>query len=471
MAEQSRRRVVLFPCPFQGHINPMLQLATILHTHSKGALSIIIVHTEFNSPKASNYPDFTFLPISDGLSHSQSNISVSDIVTFLPFLNEICVSPFRDCLVNNILSQENEPPVACIISDALMYSTQAVADSLQLPRIALRTGSARNLAMFAAYPFLREKGYLPMKESAMEEQIPGFSPLKVKDIPVIRNADIDAMCDLIGSMINCTKASSALILNSCNSLEQSELVSLQKEFPFPHFAIGPFHKCSSMASSSLLVEDRSCISWLDKQAPASVIYISFGSIASVDEAQLVEIALGIANSEQSFLWVLRPGLVVKSNKDEDSDIDLTKLLPQKFKDMMELHLHSGRGCIVKWAPQQEVLAHPSVGAFWTHNGWNSTLESICEGVPMLCWPCFGDQMANARYVTEVWRVGFMLENGLEHGEIERYIRRLMVKEENTEREEMMTRVKDLKETTDLCLRNDGSSIKSLENLTDFIFAI
>ncbi|KAL5731261.1 hypothetical protein ACHQM5_004009 [Ranunculus cassubicifolius] len=464
MAEQSHRRVVLFPCPFQGHINPMLQLATILHTHSKGALSIIIVHTEFNSPKASNYPDFTFLPISDGLS----NKPVSDIVTFLPFLNEICVSPFRDYLVNNILSQGNEPPVACIISDVLMYSTQSVADSLQLPRLALTTSSAIHLAMFAAYPFLREKGYLPMKESEMEKQIPGFSPLKVKDIPVIRNVDIDAMCDLIGNMINCTKASSGLILNSCNSLEQSELVSLQKEFLFPHFAIGPFHKCAPMSSSSLLVEDRSCISWLDKQAPASVVYISFGSIASVDEAQLVEIALGIANSEQSFLWVLRPGLVVTSNKDEDRDIDLTKLLPQKFKDMMEIH--TGRGCIVKWAPQQEVLAHPAVGGFWTHSGWNSTLESICEGVPMLCYPCFTDQIMNARYVVEVWRVGLMLENGLDHGEIERYIKRLMVKEENKEREEMLTRVKDLKENTDLCLRNDGSSIKSLENLTDFIFA-
>ncbi|KAL5731267.1 hypothetical protein ACHQM5_004015 [Ranunculus cassubicifolius] len=469
MAEQSRRRVVLFPCPFQGHINPMLQLATILHTHSKGALSIIIVHTEFNSPKASNYPDFTFLPISDGLSHSQSNISVSDIVTFLPFLNEICVSPFRDCLVNNILSQENEPPVACIISDAHMYFTQAVADSLQLPRIALRTGSARNLAMFAAYPFLREKGYLPMKESEMEERIPEFPPMKVKDIPVIRNADIDPLFDLIGNMVNFTKASSGLILNSSDSLEQSELVSLRKEFPFPHFAIGPFHKCAPMTSNSLLVEDFSCISWLNKQARASVIYISFGSLASVDEAQLSEMALGIANSEQSFLWVVRPGLVVRSNKDEDRDIDFMRLFPQRFKDMMELH--SGRGCIVKWAPQQEVLAHPSVGAFWTHNGWNSTLESICEGVPMLCWPCFGDQMANARYVTEVWRVGFMLENGLEHGEIERCIRRLMVKEENKEREEMRIRAEDLKEKADFCLRYDGSSFQSLENLTDFIFSI
>ncbi|KAL5730943.1 hypothetical protein ACHQM5_003719 [Ranunculus cassubicifolius] len=469
MAEQLRRRVVLFPCPFQGHINPMLQLATILHTHSKGAIAITIVHTQFNSPKVSNYPNFTFVPISDGLSLSHTEISISDVVTILPFLNQNCVSPFRDCLVNNILSQKHEPPVACIISDALMYFTQSVADSLQLPRLVLRTSSAMNLLIVAAFPLLREKGYLPIKESEMEESIPELPPLKVKDIPMIKTPKSDAVFDFIGNMVDLTKASSGLILNTTEFLEKTELQSLQKEFPLPHFAIGPFHKCAPKTSNSLLVEDRSCISWLNNQAPTSVIYISFGSLAAIDEAQLVEIALGIANSEQQFLWVVRPGLVTRSIKDENRDDDPNKLFPQKFRDYMDLH--SGRGCIVKWAPQEEVLAHPSVGAFWTHNGWNSTLESICEGVPMLCWPCFGDQMVNARYVSEVWRVGFMLENGLEHVEIERYIRRLMLKDNNKEREEMMLRVQDLKEKAEICLRKEGSSCKSLTNLTSFIFSI
>ena len=55
----------------------------------------------------------------------------------------------------------------------------------------------------------------------------------------------------------------------------------------------------------------------------------------------------------------------------------------------------GRGMVVAWAPQEEVLRHGVVGGFWTHNGWNSTTASMCEGVPMLCRPCFGDQMAAA----------------------------------------------------------------------------
>ncbi|KAF9589259.1 hypothetical protein IFM89_022177, partial [Coptis chinensis] len=465
--DEQRRRVVLFPCPLQGHINPMLQLATILHSHSKGSLSIIIVHTEFNSPNCSNYPNFTFLPISDGLSDSQIQSFTHDVISMLPVLNQTCVSPFKDCLVNKILSQQHEPPVACIIADAIMHFTQHVADSLNIPRIVIRTSSAINFAAFAVFPLLREKGYYPIKESEFEELVPELPPFKVKDLPRVKTHDVEGVFQLVTDMVEQTKASSGLIWNTFESLDQSVLETIQQEFFIPNFPIGPFHKCTPASSSSLLTQDFSCISWLDTQAQSSVIYISFGSIAALDQAQLEEIALGLADSEQSFLWVIRPGLVARGSRSNGvkADEDPKDFLPQKFNEMM---IQSRRGCIVKWAPQQEVLAHPAVGGFWTHNGWNSTLESICEGVPMLCWPCFGDQMMNARCVSQVWRVGLQLENELERGEIKRSIRRLMVQENNKEREEMMVRVNDLKEKAELCLTVGGSSYKSLESLIDYI---
>ena len=109
--------------------------------------------------------------------------------------------------------------------------------------------------------------------------------------------------------------------------------------------------------------------------------------------------------------------------------------------------------IVKWAPQQEVLAHPAIGAFWTHNGWSSTLESICEGVPMICSPCSYDQPINARYVTDVWKIGVMLDNGMDREEIGRSIKRVIVDREGIE---MRQRSKSLQEKVNLYLKEGGN---------------
>jgi len=124
-----------------------------------------------------------------------------------------------------------------------------------------------------------------------------------------------------------------------------------------------------------------------------------------------------------------------------------------------------RGKTVKWAPQMEELAHPAVGAFWTHSGWNSTLESISEGVPMLCTPRFSDQGVNARYVSDVWRVGVHLNGGLKRENIARAIKRLLLGREG---EELRERASVLKEKASACLRPSGSSYRGLDGLVNHI---
>lgn len=155
------------------------------------------------------------------------------------------------------------------------------------------------------------------------------------------------------------------------------------------------------------------------------------------------------------MWAVRPGLVDGS--------DWIEPLPDGFMEIV-----GGLGHIVKWAPQQEVLAHPATGAFWTRSGWNSTLESICAGVPMICQPNFGDQRINARYVSDVWRVGIHLEYKMERKEMERAIRRIMVEAEG---EEIRARNQALKKKVNLCSQENGSSSRSLHNLVDYIFII
>ncbi|CAK9165231.1 unnamed protein product [Ilex paraguariensis] len=438
-----RRRLVLFPLPFQGHINPMLQLANILHSNG---FSITIIHTTFNFPNPSNHPHFTFVPISDGLSETEA--SNPDLIALLSVLNLKCVKPFEDCLAK-LLADVSEEPITCLISDAILPFTRAVAERLKLPRIVLRTGGVSSFVVFAAYPILLEKGHIPIRDSRLEELVPELPPLRIKDLPVIKTSNPEALYEVVNSMVKETKASSGLIWNSFEELEQPALNALRQDFPIPIFPIGPFHKHFPTSSSSLIKEDQSSISWLNMQEPNSVIYVSFGSIAAIDKTEFLEIAWGLANSKRPFLWVVRPGLIRGSYWLEP--------LPNGFLENLE-----GRGHIVQWAPQQEVLCHPAVGAFWTHNGWNSTMESVCEGVPMICMPCFTDQLVNARYVSNVWRVGVQLENGLERGKIEKAIGRLM------EDKEMRGRALQWKEKANLSLRQGGSSYQSLQCLISYI---
>ncbi|KAK4487853.1 hypothetical protein RD792_003589 [Penstemon davidsonii] len=439
-----QNRIVLFPLPFQGHINPMFQLANILH--SRG-FNISIIHTEYNFPNPSKYPHFNFHIISDGLLES----GISDPVHIIKFLNSNCVEPFRECLDRLMFDYH----VDCVITDANWPFTQAIADSVNLPRIVLRTSSICSFLAFAAVSLFRDKGYLSNLDLNMDAPIEEFPPLKIKDIPQVEASNLEDVFQIIDSMVQQTKKASALIFNTFSELEEPDLPKLYNQFLMPTFTIGPFHKFFSASTTSLLTQDMNSISWLDKQEPKSVLYVSFGSIASMDAQKLQEVSFGLANSKQPFLWVIRPGLVHGS--------EWIETLPNEILESI-----SERGYVVKWAPQQEVLSHFAIGGFWTHSGWNSTLESICEGVPMICSSFFGDQMTNSRYVSDVWKIGIKLEKGLERGEIENAIRRLMVEREG---DEMRERIMCLKEKIDVCLNPGGSPYQSLEKLVDFITSL
>lgn len=157
MESQIRHRLVLIPPPFQGHITPMLQLATILH--SKG-FSITIAHTHFNSPDPSNYPNFNFIPFFDALSNTQ--ISSKNFIDITSTLNTKCVSSLKELLIHEITKLTHEK-IVCIIYDGLLYFIDSLAKELKLPSIVFRTTSATNLLTYHACAELQSKGYLPLQ--------------------------------------------------------------------------------------------------------------------------------------------------------------------------------------------------------------------------------------------------------------------------------------------------------------------
>uniref|UniRef100_A0ACD5WHW2 Uncharacterized protein n=1 Tax=Avena sativa TaxID=4498 RepID=A0ACD5WHW2_AVESA len=453
-----RRRVLVFPLPYQGHINPMFQLAGLLHARG---FAITVFHAHFNAPDPSRHPAYDFVPLPDGMSAACTDDTAEPAVIAtiknIFAVNTSCEASFRERLAALLEAPGARDDVACLIADAHLLTLVDVARQQGVPTLALRTGSAACFRCFLANPMLCDKGYLPAQESQLDTPVRELPPYRVRDLMAIsRNREEhDLTCKLLSRAVEAARTSTGFILNTFDALETDELATVRQDLGLPVFDVGPLHKISPAASSSILPQDRACLEWLDAQAP-SVLYVSFGSLANMSGADLAEMAWGIANAGQPFLWVLRSDLVRGAAR---------VTLPDGFDAVTR-----ERGMVVEWAPQEEVLAHGAVGGFWTHGGWNSTLEGVCGGVPMLCRPYFGDQMGNARYVELVWRTGLALEGELERSKVEEAIRRLMRSEEGGR---MRERAQELKRRAAEAITDDaaGSSLLSIDKLVNHILSL
>ncbi|CAN6209761.1 unnamed protein product [Urochloa humidicola] len=461
-SRRAAARVAVFPLPFQGHISPMLQLAGALR--SRG-LAVTVLHTAFNAPDPARHPGLDFVAVPDAIPATVAANGIAKILGLNAAME--ASGRVRGALASLMAAaaaegEEGVPRrVACLVIDSTLTAAQNAAAGLGLPTLVLHTGSAACFRLFRSYDLLHDKGYLPSTESNLDMPIKELPPLLVRDLfdpSKLPNKEIGQK--ILSLATETTTNSSGAILNTFEALEPYELGMIRDELApkgIPPFAVGPLHKLITSndgGDTSLLDQDRSCIEWLDAQVPGSVLYVSFGSVVHVTQDEFMEIAWGLANSGKPFLWVVRRGLVLGVEKQE---------LPEGFESAVE-----GRGKVIEWAPQQEVLAHPAVGGFWTHSGWNSTLECVYEGVPMLSRPVFGDQLATGRYLADTWKIGVLLEGVLERGAIEKAIGRVM---DGNEGAEMRGRAKELKEKVRMCLESSGSSQQAVDKLVDHILSL
>uniref|UniRef100_A0A0E0L979 Uncharacterized protein n=1 Tax=Oryza punctata TaxID=4537 RepID=A0A0E0L979_ORYPU len=125
----------------------------------------------------------------------------------------------------------------------------------------------------------------------------------------------------------------------------------------------------------------------DDKEPNSVIYVSFGSIAHTDPKQLIELGLGLEASGHPFIWMVK-------------NAEFYGNTAREFLHELEARV-AGRGMVIKgWAPQVLILSHAAVGGFVTHCGWNSILEAVAAGLPVVTWPHFSDQFWNQKISDE-----------------------------------------------------------------------
>lgn len=266
-------------------------------------------------------------------------------------------------------------------------------------------------------------------------------PEILKALPSLEGCFTTEFKKFVTKQHNHAKLASGRLYNTCKVIEGPFLDLLAKEEISGNkkrWALGPVNPVELQANLGSK-QIHKCLEWLDKQTPNSVIYVSFGTTTSLSDAQITELALGLEKSEQKFIWVLREADKgnIFSGEGERGD-----QLRKGYEERVE-----GRGMVVReWAPQLEILGHPSTGGFMSHCGWNSCMESITMGVPIAAWPMHSDQPRNTVLITKVLKVGVVVKDWerrddlVEASTIERVVKILMGSKEG---EEMRRRAAEL----------------------------
>ncbi|KAB1208760.1 UDP-glycosyltransferase 85A1 [Morella rubra] len=462
---------VCIPSPFQSHIKAMLKFAKLLH---RKGFHITFVNTEFNHQRflksggpnsLDGLPDFRFETIPDSLPPSYINAS-SDLASVCESIMKNFLAPFSDLLVklNTASSDNNSPPVTCIISDGFMAFTITAARELGIPIVMLFTIAACSLMAFKQFPSLMDKGLTPLKDESyltngyldtVIDWIPGMKDIRLRDLPSIvrmTNANDVIFKFLVDAVERAPKAS-GIVIQTFDALEREVLNALSPMF-LRVYAVGPLQLLLDQPLDplksigySLRKEETECLHWLNSKGHNSVVYVNFGSLAVLTPRQLSEFGWGLANSKHPFLWIIRPDLVVGESA----------ILPSEFEVETK-----ERGLIAGWCPQEEVLNHPLIGGFLTHCGWNSIIESVSAGVPMLCWPFAWDQQTNCKYACNDWGIGLEIDNDVKRDEVEKLVRELM------EGEKGKRMKKKVMEWKNLAVEATGAHGSSSVNLNNFV---
>jgi UDP:flavonoid glycosyltransferase YjiC (YdhE family) len=466
---------VFISVPIQGHLKYLLKLAKLFHNRGS---HITFVNSDYNHRRFLNsrgpnaldgLSDFNFKTIPDGL-HAEHGDEASQHYAALAdsMSKNNLLAPFVE-IVKEVNRDENVPEVTCIVADGFMGFTVEAARQLGVPIYLFFTVAACCFWAFKQFRALRDRGIIPLKDESyltngyldsIIDWVPGMKDMRLRDFPgFVQSTDPN---DLMSHFVlNATEKSSeanGVILHTFDALERDVLDAISSFLP-NLYTVGPLQlllnntkeDLSKSVGYNLWEEDDECHKWLDTKEKQSVLYVNFGSIAKMTHEQVVELAMGLANSGYPFLWIIRLDLV--SGK--------SAVLPPEFTVATR-----ERGMISSWCNQEEVLNHESVGGFLTHCGWGSTTESLSAGVPMLCLPFMGDQKTNCRFVCVEWGFGMEIDINVKRDEVEKRVKELFEGENGVKIREKAEEWKNLaNEAASIC----GSSSLSFDKLVDTIF--
>ncbi|KAH7692033.1 Crocetin glucosyltransferase protein [Dioscorea alata] len=409
MAAKPQPHFLFITYPFQGHINPALHLAKHLAATTCAAVTFsttVFAHRSMfsstpNSDKHFNDGLITYLPFSDGFDEEGYKRGSMDTKEFLSVFRTNTKSSVS-ILINDLAASGR--PVTCLVAVFFPWMVD-IASQLGVPSVFYWIQAATVFATY--YHFFH--GYESLiKEHANEPSftvcLPGLLPLQIKDLPsflTITDDDSDSyfgfILELMRDMFEILDREQArmkprVLINTFQEWEVDAIASVSTEIetvPVGHLTQVVY--TNSGAGYLFNENENKYMEWLETKENGSVVYISFGSISFMKKKQIEEMVIALEESKRPYLWVVR-----KDNREEAGEIG-------GGED------GNGNRMVVEWCSQVRVLAHKAIGCFVTHCGWNSTLESLACGVPMVCLPQWSDQAMNAKLVDSVWGCGVRSE--------------------------------------------------------------
>ncbi|CAM0908766.1 unnamed protein product [Alopecurus aequalis] len=392
--------VLVIPYPAQGHVIPL----------ADRGFAVTFVNTEFNHARVvaahggGGLEDGSglvrFVAVPDGMAPGEDRNQLVRLT--------ILMEEFMAARVEELVLASHEAGVGsaggrvtCMVTDYNVGSWALdIARRTGLRSAAVWPASGAVMATLLSFDKLIQDKIIDGEDgSALGKETFQLSP----DMPPMYSAhlawncvgDHDRQAALFGYLIKSVRAIDQCDFVICNSFQDAEPASFSL---FPNvLPVGPLltgERSGKAVGHFWKPEEEECMSWLDAQPARSVVYVAFGSFTMFDRRQFEELALGLELSGKAFLWVVRPDILQGGAVHE---------YPEGFLD--RVCGAGGRGKLVSWSPQQRVLAHPAVGCFVSHCGWNSTMEGVRNGVPFLAWPYFADQFVNQVYISDVWKVG------------------------------------------------------------------
>ncbi|KAL9329196.1 hypothetical protein ACSQ67_004199 [Phaseolus vulgaris] len=439
------KHIAVIAFPFGSHLMPILNLVLKLaHAAPHSSFSFIGTHKSnaILFPKPHIPHNIKPYSISDGIpeGHVLSNHPTQKLDLFLKTGAQNLHKGIQ------LAEADTKKKVTCIIADAFVTSSLHVAQTLNVPWIAVWLPNSCSLSLYFYTDFIRHHCSNHAANTTLDF-LPGLSKIRVEDTPedllVVGEKETIFTSTLV-SLGEVLPQAKAVVMNFFEELDpplfvqdmRSKLQSLLYVVPLP--------------SPLLPLPDKDsggCLSWLDTKSARSVVYVCFGTVVALPSSELVAVAEALEESGFPFLWSLKEGVMGG--------------LPNGFVERTKM-----RGKVVSWAPQTQVLAHDSVGVFLTHCGANSVIESVSSGVPMICRPFFGDQEISGRVIEDIWESGVIIEGRVfTKKALLKSLNLILVQEEG---KKIRENARKAKMTVEDAIGPEGQAAKDFETLLEII---